>query len=514
LVMVWAASVPATALAAPALQLGTAEDEAVLLAYYESEPVAPEGEEEGILSLSFYDDDTFEMTATAVDGEVISAAYGDYEVIDDGVTLTFIGADGEDFDEPNVLDLLWDADDTLLIPGAEDALFGEVDILLYPIELEAGEEGGALEEDTGDDTGDDVGEGIGEEGDDDFALTLAGVYVSPIQPYENSDGVVYLLNLLPSGEASLNSDYLDLEAPIFELGTWTDNGDNTVTVEITETLEEVYEESIFIEFEVGEIGELMLADFSLYPIEILSYLEDDEFTDEDVTGEELESDESDVFIYVAEVNPPDEDEPIYIYMFLYDDGSVIMSDADETTTLYGEWIFEDEILAVTLTSDGETTFDEPGELVFEFNEEDALVATEYPVELFGEEELIFYPAADENNDDEEASATEGEFYFYESDVLPSDDTDGILISLVLSGEGDAVISTDFMDDEEAYLEYGEWTRDEDGNIIVTITESQDEDYDEPYVFTFAEDEDDLALTLIEESVEIFGDFGLVLYRTE
>src|SRR5690606_18471141 len=107
--------------------------------------------------------------------------------------------------------------------------------------------------------------------------------------------------------------------------------------------------------------------------------------------------------------------------------------------------------------------------------------------------LIFYAA----DDDEEASATEGEFYFYESDQLPSTETDGIIISLVLSGEGDALISSDFMNDEETYLEYGSWTRDDAGNVIVTITGSQDEEYDEPYVFTFSEDEDDLSLTLIE-----------------
>ena len=110
--------------------------------------------------------------------------------------------------------------------------------------------------------------------------------------------------------------------------------------------------------------------------------------------------------------------------------------------------------------------------------------------------------------------TEGEFYFYESDPLPSAVSDGIILSLVLSGEGDALISTDYMDDEETYLEYGTWTRDDDGNVVVSITESQDEEYDEPYVFTFTEDEDDLSLVLIEESVEIFGEGGLVLHRIE
>jgi hypothetical protein len=137
------------------------------------------------------------------------------------------------------------------------------------------------------------------------------------------------------------------------------------------------------------------------------------------------------------------------------------------------------------------------------------VATEYPIEIFGEDGLTFYPA-----DDDDESVSGEEYYIYESDQLPSENTDGIIVSLVLSEDGLALISTDYMDDEEPYLEYGEWTRDEDGAVIITITEGPDGEYDEPYVFTFEENEDDLSLTLTNESIEVFGDTELVLNRVE
>lgn len=494
--MVWAVSIPTAALAAPATQgLTTPTDEAVLIAYYETEEFSPADEGSGMIGLSFYDDDTFIMDITPITSdEDPVAGYGEYEVTDDGVTITLIGADGEDFDEPTEIELLWDADDTLVVPGEPDGIFGEMDVIFYPIEIEGDE-----------DSSDGLDDDADVDSDDDISFAISGVYISPLQPYDGSDGVVYLLNLLDSGDASLNSDYLDLEAPIFETGTWEENEDGTVTVIILGTVDEEYDDPIYIELAVGEFGELMLESFSFYPIEFLNFLEEDETADE-----ELGSEDTDVFIYVAEVDTPGEDEPIYIYMFLYDDGSVIMTDADETTTLYGDWTFEEEILAVSLTTDGETEFDEPGELVFELNEDDALVATEYPVDVFGEGELIFYPS----DESEEAGDTAGDFYFYESDPLPSLETDGIIISVVLSGEGDALVSTDYMDDEETYMEYGTWTRDDDGNIVIAVTGSQDEDYDEPFVFTFSEDDDDLSLTLIEESTEIFGEEGLVLYRIE
>ncbi len=483
-VLALAVSAPATALAAPAGQgAGTAEDEAVLLAYYESELMSTD-DFDVVVGLSLYDDYTFEMALDYQDGEDPSIGYGDWEETDDGILLTLIGADDEDFDEPADLELTWDADDSLVIAGAEDGLLGEEDIILYPTDVE--------NEDDAD-----------EDADDTEAVAVGGVYISPVEATEAGDGVVYLLNLLPDGSASLNSDYLNLEPPVFELGTWTDNGDDTVTVEITGTPDEDYDEPIVIELEVGEYGELSVDELYIYP---LSWLSED--VDDDTEGY---AGEGEVYVYVAEVISPDSGEPLVVYLMLYDDGTVILTDEEQTETLYGEWTLEDATLTITITGNDDEDFDEPVEMTFEYNEDAALVGVDYPTDVFGEDELIFYPSDDGTEDE---AVTEGEFYIFESEPLPSEETDGIVVSLVLADDGAALMSYDYMNDEDPVLDYGEWTRDEDEAVIVTITEGPDGEYDEPYIFTFEEDPDDLSLWLVEESVEIFGDTELVLYRIQ
>jgi hypothetical protein len=499
-----AVAMPTTALAAPIIQGGnTAQGEAVVVAYYESDEVAIGDEESVVIGLSLYDDDTFEMAVDLLDGEDPSVAYGDYEENDDGVLLTLIGADNADFDEPTDMQLTWDADDSLIIPGTPDGLFGEEDVILYETDapVDDSDTSGDTSDDTGDDTSDDTGS--------DVAVELGGVYISPVQPTDSSDGVVYLLNLLPDGSASLNSDYLNLEVPIFEVGTWTDNGDDTATVEITGTVDTTYDDPIVLDFTVGDSGELVLENVSLYPLSLLGTdMSGDDSSDvSGDIGDDTGTEDSSVYTYVAEATLAGEEDSTYIYMLLYDDGTVALTDQEGTGTLYGEWTYEDEVLSVSLTSDDESDLDEPLDLVFELSDDGSLVATDYPTDVFGEDGLTFYSADD-------SSEADGEFYFYESDTLPSEDSEGIVISLILSEDGAAMVSTDSMNGEDPYLEYGEWTRDDAGAVIITINEGPDGAYDEPYVFTFEEDPDDLSLNLTDESVEVFGDAGLVLNRIQ
>ena len=435
-------ALPSSALAAPAAQ-GSDTAEATLVYYYESEVVS-DGTGEVVVSVYFYDDDTFELYLDFQDGEDPSMASGDYVESDDGITLTVTSADDEELDEPVELELVWDADDTLVIPGSPDGPTGEEDIILYPMDLEDAEDDSdvATDEEAGDD-------------EEMVIAAIGGAYISPVQ--EEEDGsVVYLLNLLPDGSASIASDYLNLEPAILELGTWVDNGDDTATVEITGTADEEYDEPVVVELTVGGYGELIWEETPLYPLAILSYLEDD--GSGDIGGEE-----SDVDVFVAEIVLAGETEPTNIYLYLFGDGSAVLTDEEATETLYGEWSEEEEVLYVTITSNDTEDLEEAVELEFEYNDEDALVATVYPVEIFGEEAPVFTYIEDDGGE----AVEEGQFFFYESEVLPNDETDGIVISLVLSDDGAAMVSTDWMNDEEPTLEYGEWTLDDDGNVVVT-----------------------------------------------
>src|SRR5688572_21101201 len=98
-------ALPTRALAAPALQ-PTNTAEALLLAYFESDVITTE-DAEVVVGLSFYDDDSFELSLNYQDGEAPSVAYGSYVENDTGVVLTIIGADGEDFEETEELELAW-----------------------------------------------------------------------------------------------------------------------------------------------------------------------------------------------------------------------------------------------------------------------------------------------------------------------------------------------------------------------------------------------------------------------
>src|SRR5215208_641465 len=106
-------ALPKTAFAASTVQ---PTDEAVAVAYYESEELTFEDAEGVVVDLYLYDDNTFELEIYFPDDEEPSVAYGDYAESDEGVTLTLVGADNEDFDEPSDLELTYDADDSLVIP--------------------------------------------------------------------------------------------------------------------------------------------------------------------------------------------------------------------------------------------------------------------------------------------------------------------------------------------------------------------------------------------------------------
>lgn len=351
-VLALAVSLPMPALAAPVRQ-ATVVDEALLVAYYESEVIDDEGIEI-IVGLAFYDDGAFELSLNLVDEEEFLSARGEFVETDDGLLLTVLTVEDEPVDELVELEAVWDADDSLVILGGPDGPLGEEDIILYAVALEGEEE----------------------------VIGLDGVYISAIQPSETSAGVVYLINLLPEGDASMSSDYLDLNPPVFEVGTWVDNGDDTVTLEIVGTVDEEYDEPIVIDFVVGASGELTVADLVLYPLIWLTT---------DIGAQEEETVIVEYLIYVGEFVMPDSDELVVLTMLLYDDGSVSITDEEGTATVYGEWTLDETTLFIALLEDDDGALEEVIELVFEADEEGAWVAVDYPVDIFGEDGLVFYP---------------------------------------------------------------------------------------------------------------------------
>jgi len=544
-------AVPARVLAATPSHISATADPA-LVATYTSEVLTTEDETHVVVTLSFYDDNSFELAIESQDDDTTTVGYGTYEETDDGVSLSIVGADEQDFDTPIDLALTTGDDEgTIVIPGSPDGMMGDKDIILTASDASADTSGDSADtsKDTADETTDvvtdttdteeseaitgteeadteeseaitDTEEAGTEESEaitdteesDDISNTVGGAYVSPVQPTENSAGVVYLLNMLPDGSASLNSDYLNLQPPVYEIGTWTDNGDQSVTLEITGTVEQTYDDPIDIDFMITDDGVLTTETTILYPLSLLNA----DMTEQDGADEESESssdalDDSgeDTHIYVAAVTLPDTDTPTNIYMLIYNDGTVELTDEEQTDTLSGEWTLEEQTLTVTITSNQDGDLDEPVDLTFELNDDDSFVATEYPVDVFGEEAPVFSPI-----DKAGTSASDAQFDVYESDQLPSADTDGMVVSLILSDDNMALLSIDMMNGDEPPLEYGEWKKEDDGTVTVTINEGPDGAYDEPHVFTFTENAYDSSLTLTDESTEVFGDTEVVLNKVD
>ena len=96
---------------------------------------------------------------------------------------------------------------------------------------------------------------------------------------------------------------------------------------------------------------------------------------------------------------------------------------------------------------------------------------------------------------------------YVSDVLPAADSPGREITLFLMSTGEAAFTTDFMNDEPVITETGEWVNNGDGTLTVTLTGTEEKEYDEPTVITFAVDGD--VLTTLPDDPN-FGSEGLTL----
>lgn len=377
LLLALALGLPAVARPLPVLAQGTApaptatpmpEEEEVasdaLLAYFESEVLETEISDL-LTTLAFYADATFDLGFTFTELEVTVTIAGTYEETDDGFLLTALTVDDEEADEPFEIEVLWDADDSLILVGGTGDMFYEGDIVLYAVD-EADFPVMAM--------------------DEEMPITVGGPYVSHLVYGDEGEVVFYVLNLLDDGSASLSSDYLNLEPPVFEVGGWSDDGNGFVTVEITGTVEEEYDEPIVIALAVGDSGELYVGDIVLYPLVWLDSVLDEE--------DEVEI----LATYVAELVGDDADDTLLIYLTFAADGSFTLVDEDETNTVYGEWALDEERLTLNGLGDDDGDFPETLVLEFEFGDDGELILVDFPEDVFGEEGLTFYPLEEEGEE--------------------------------------------------------------------------------------------------------------------
>jgi hypothetical protein len=99
--------------------------------------------------------------------------------------------------------------------------------------------------------------------------------------------------------------------------------------------------------------------------------------------------------------------------------------------------------------------------------------------------------------------------YFESEVLPSADSAGLVVGLSLYEDGSAEVSSDYLNDEAPILEVGQWVENDDGTLTLTVTGTGEEDYPAPIDLVFTIDEDG-SLVIPGAPDGIFGEEGLIL----
>lgn len=80
-------------------------------------------------------------------------------------------------------------------------------------------------------------------------IGLANTYVALLPAASGGGTRLVALTLFDSGAAQLATEFASEEAPIVDLGTWTDNGDDTITVTFTGRAERAFDAPIVVTFQ-------------------------------------------------------------------------------------------------------------------------------------------------------------------------------------------------------------------------------------------------------------------------
>lgn len=324
-----------------------------------SDPLVDEAGGERMLTLNLGQGDQAQMITTPADDAEPTVEVGVWSATVYTVTVTLTGTEEEEYAEPDVLSFGFLKDGTGRMAAFEydSEKYGDQGVIMtYTPELPQMLAATQAE----------------------AAPTIPGIYTSDLLPAADSPGLVITLALFDNGAAQSTSDYLNAEAPIVEVGTWTDNADGTVTLEITGTPEEEYADPATMTLTVAE-GQLD-ADgvvFTRLPVAELPI-------------EEVSTAGEPVAYYKSEPLPAASSSGRVVELVLLDDGTAAMRTDylnDEAPIVeVGVWEEGEDTVTVTLTGSRDQEYDAPVVIVFVV-EDDQLVATEYDAALFGEEGL-------------------------------------------------------------------------------------------------------------------------------
>lgn len=326
---------------------------------FQSDPLVDADGAERVLTLNLGQGDQARMITTTADDAAPLVEVGEWSATVYTVTVTLTGTEDEVYETPDVLSFGFLKDGTGRMTAFEynSEKYGDQGVIMtYTPELPQMIAAAQTE----------------------AAPAVPGIYTSDVLPAADSPGLVITLALFDNGAAQSTSDYLNAEAPIVEIGTWTDNADGTITLEITGTQDEEYADAATMTLTVAE-GQLD-ADgivFTLLPVAELPS------EGESTAGEP-------VAYYKSDTLPAASSPGRVVELVLLDDGTAAMRTDylnDEAPIVeVGVWEETGDTVTVTLSGTPDQEYDAPVTIVFAV-EDDQLVAIEYDAALFGEEGL-------------------------------------------------------------------------------------------------------------------------------
>lgn len=437
--------------------------------------------------IALYPNNAAERFAIYFDDEV-TVETGEWEAGDDGAVVLTLTADNNGaFDEPLTLNFVRDGE--ML---TDDEFNYRALPVITPEEMEAMSETELVE--------------AAEKSAADETVLESYVWVSDVYPAADAAGLINVVVLYNNDAMEQHTIYLGKnpgENVLSEFGAWEEAEDgSTVTVTITENLDEAYAEPVVTTYQW--IGNALIAGTTL----LTQWPE--------VAG-------SPAGVYGSDVYPAADAAGYTVILALYENG------AAEQTTVYltkgavtevGEWVEEDDgSITVTLTGlMDEDAYAEPivmtyardvqGDVLYD-NDLDLYKLDEISVDDMPADEAMDAPT----DAPADAPADMGIVAVFESDVLPAADTPGRVITLIFFDDATFIMETDFMNDAPVFTEYGDWEISEDETTLtIWITENDEEVYDAPAMIVFEEDGDQIIAVEYDET--LWGSEGLSLTIVE
>ena len=334
-----------------------------------------------------------------------------------------------------------------------------------------------------------------------------GIYYSEPVTLPDGSEVDFSLFLSEDGSAGFITSLTDQSDAYNEYGTWEMTDDGLVSVTLTGDDEAEYDEPYTTTF--SQDGDtLTTVDFDA------EYFGEDGFSVTlAMTEEELMAVEADAAVagvggmYTSEAVIAEDGSVGVALLFLADDGTAqgninYFDGVTPPDVQLGSWtdnedgtitLLLESMLQVSADGAEPVAMDESIERIYEVGAEGELIG----------ENLTLYPLASA-----ELAAEETGTLVFVSELLPSADTSGRVVSLALANDGGAALATDYLNDEAPIVELGQWEDNGDETLTVMLLGTEDADYDEPVVIVFAVDGD--ILTAVEYDQELYGEEGLLL----